>query len=69
MAKFDIAETHNEFYEGVEYTTEQHWVDPEDIEDQELSRLYEEVCAAYSNYKDTASKFDSLLNKKYEDEA
>lgn len=68
MSKMTIEETFEAFGEGVEYVTEEHWVDPEEIEDQELSRRYEDVVAAYHNYKNLVEEFNSVLNQKYEDE-
>lgn len=68
MSKMTIEETFEAFGEGVEYVTEERWVDPEEIEDQELSRLYEDVVAAYSNYKNTVSEFQHLLEEKYGNE-
>jgi len=65
MEKRSIEETYDDFAEGAEFVTAEGYVDPEDIEDQELSRLYEYVVAAYSNYMNTIGEFTSVLDQKY----
>lgn len=52
------------FAEGVEYTTEEGWVNPDDIEDPELRIKYYHVVKAYKTY---ARNFGQYLDKRAEE--
>lgn len=65
----DIFETFEAFAEGVEYTTDEGWVDPRDIGDADLSIAYHHVINAYREYKKSVSSFDAMLHAKILEQA
>lgn len=52
------------FCEGVRYVTEESWISPEEIEDDELYQLYDSVVNAYLTYERLADEFGGLLDEK-----